>query len=535
MVTLIILCSVCSCAQDTEKGEETDTMQQTTTDEKDTDAQDATDEPEGPYKVVENYIPENVYKTVSGALQQDIALFNMYVYSAEWAPYALQDVFGISDCKLKSISIPVYKVTTADADGNYVFTLYVVNNSYKGLKESALRTYSLKVNGQQYGLKDNTKVAKFIRIDLENYGIELSKNETLAFMSSTDTLFPAYLVTSDCETRKTISEYAPETVGHFTKVGTSNLTMHNNTLIFDFEMERTYDSYSAYKALSDEQAQYEQLISSLKEKYQGKYLSVVGDSISTFGGVSNNTSYNSTIGGNAVYYPDSLTRLAGSDYTYWGRILNATGMKLCVNNSWSGSRVYGRGDLNFADSVLWRTTELDNDNGTQNDPNDDIKPDVILFYMGTNDLGSTPFGELYNRLISASTDKRQDIIAEWFGNVLQSTQNGTKLVAGNTYTSFEQAYALALYKMQEAYPDADIYCLNIMRTETNNHSKVSQFNFCIKELSEYFNVTLVDQYEESGINTENHHCYMLDTACLHPNTMGHYIMAKTIMTEMGKK
>ncbi|MGM9683550.1 MAG: hypothetical protein ACI3XQ_08120, partial [Eubacteriales bacterium] len=173
MVTLIILCSACSCAQDTEKGEETDTMQQTTTDEKDTDAQDATDEPEGPYTVVENYIPENVYKTVSGALQQDIALFNMYVYSAEWAPYALQDVFGISDCKLKSISIPVYKVTTADADGNYVFTLYVVNNSYKGLKESALRTYSLKVNGQQYGLKDNTKVAKFIRIDLENYGIEL--------------------------------------------------------------------------------------------------------------------------------------------------------------------------------------------------------------------------------------------------------------------------------------------------------------------------------------------------------------------------
>ena len=37
-------------------------------------------------------------------------------------------------------------------------------------------------------------------------------------------------------------------------------------------------------------------------EFKGKSASVIGDSISTFGSVSNNTAYNPTIGGNAVFY-----------------------------------------------------------------------------------------------------------------------------------------------------------------------------------------------------------------------------------------
>ena len=87
----------------------------------------------------------------------------------------------------------------------------------------------------------------------------------------------------------------------------------------------------------------------------------------------------------------------------------------------------------------------------------------------------------------------------------------------------------------KAYPDAEIYCLNIMRTEVNDHTKVIKFNRCTKAFTEYFGINLVNQYDNSGMSPANHHSYMLDVKCLHPNAAGHFCMAQTILSEMGRR
>ena len=72
--------------------------------------------------------------------------------------------------------------------------------------------------------------------------------------------------------------------------------------------------------------------------FAGKKVSILGDSISTFEGVSNNTAYNSTIGGNWIYYTDGLHGVSLHD-TWWQQIIDTLDMELCVNNSWSGSKI----------------------------------------------------------------------------------------------------------------------------------------------------------------------------------------------------
>ena len=74
---------------------------------------------------------------------------------------------------------------------------------------------------------------------------------------------------------------------------------------------------------------------------KGKTLSALGDSISTFNGVSNTTAAettNSTIADGRWYYP--APEVSTVDMTWWMQTANALGMKLLVNNSWSGSYIF---------------------------------------------------------------------------------------------------------------------------------------------------------------------------------------------------
>lgn len=440
------------------------------------------------------------------------------------APYAIQDVFGLSNLRLTSITIPVYKVGTADENGNYVFSVHVVKNSYEGLKENVLRTYKVLVNASENGLQNNSTVGKLIKVDVSAADIVLSENETLAFFSTTDTVIPAYISKADSAARIYLSENCPWAVGFFSKVGTKNLGFSSQVLYFDFKYEIVTDIWE------NTANEYQQLVTSLKDKYQGKYVSVIGDSISTFGGYSNNTDYNSTIGDNEVYYPDTLARLASWQHTYWGRLIKDLDMKLCVNNSRSGKTVYGVPALQYADSAMFRATELDNDNGTPNDPSDDIAPEVILFYMGINDTTiKSPFGDLYDLLKDANESEYNQIVDTWFKAVLTKTNNGANIVQGTTITSFEQAYAMSLYKMQQKYPGVEIFCLNLVRNDFTAPELIEKYNVCIQACAEYFGAILVNQNAESGINENTNHAYNFDVKCLHPNALGFYLMTKTIM------
>lgn len=105
---------------------------------------------------------------------------------------------------------------------------------------------------------------------------------------------------------------------------------------------------------------------------KGKRLSILGDSISTYQDVSNNPEYNSMLYYNPCFYREPFP----VEKTYWHQLMDKLGLTLCVNNSWSGGNLSGIDD---EDSGVNRVNYLSDNNGEN--------PDIIIVFMGINDLG----------------------------------------------------------------------------------------------------------------------------------------------------
>lgn len=157
---------------------------------------------------------------------------------------------------------------------------------------------------------------------------------------------------------------------------------------------------------------------------KNKKLSILGDSISTYSGISNNEKSNNTIIDNPCFY-DKRYPL---EMMYWIRLLNVFDMQLCVNNSWSGGNLSG---INDKTSGVNRARELSSSNGEL--------PDLIIIFMGLNDLGRSVDPNVFK----ADYEKTLEII--------------------KTY-----------------YPDADVCCVNIPDREPYFKQRAVCFNEIIK-------------------------------------------------------
>ncbi len=91
---------------------------------------------------------------------------------------------------------------------------------------------------------------------------------------------------------------------------------------------------------------------------KGKKLSMLGDSISTYKNISNDASANSTTVSNRYFYQEPFP----PKKTYWMRLIDAFGMTLCVNNSWSGGTLSGKDDptsgINHAGEIARDSGEI---------------------------------------------------------------------------------------------------------------------------------------------------------------------------------
>lgn len=212
----------------------------------------------------------------------------------------------------------------------------------------------------------------------------------------------------------------------------------------------------------------------LAESLEGKNFSILGDSISSFDGYSNNTSYNTTLGVNDPCYSTTATNCIVTDVneTWWMQSANKTGMKLLVNNSWAGDELSSAGTPGKG---LVRAAQLHSDTGDDKG----TKPDVIAVYIGTNDIRS---------------------------------MEGT--------SKFTQDYTSLINILTTEYPDAEIFfftCLPIDFAQIN----VDSYNDVIRNLvnnSSNNKLHLVDLYAESGITSETQSTYQFDK--LHPNLEG---------------
>lgn len=221
--------------------------------------------------------------------------------------------------------------------------------------------------------------------------------------------------------------------------------------------------------------------------YTGKKISILGDSISTFAGYIPE--------GNATYYPTGTVQSV--EDTWWKKLINALGLELDINNSWSGSRV--------------TTTAGETSAGCMSRCQNLGDPDVIIIWMGINDFNN---------------------------EVALGTYDGKSAVPSNT-TTFREAYAIMLDKVLTAYPRAEIWACTLPQCERNgttgfpeingNGISLLDFNIAIEELARAFGVKVLD-HNRCGLTYQNMSVYNPDN--LHPNKYGHSLIANNDIRQM---
>ena len=361
------------------------------------------------------------------------------------APYSYKDTTLFKNKRITKIDAPIATVTAVNE--NQYFTLWVIPTSVvKASGKLTDGTYKqYKVYLPQAELTGTT-VNKWITIDLTDQNIYVGANETLAFMKSDDPVKCAY------------SNNGNE---HF-----------------------VYDLMNSGKE-QNTQSIYYGIYTDDYVDLTGKNISILGDSISTFGGISNDsTNANSTISGNAVYFPKY--DITSADMTWWKQTADRTGADILVNNSWSGSRVLN----NNGAAYQTRCEQLHDDTGV----NSGTQPDIIAVYIGINDFDANLTCGTFNQL--------SDVYDEETGYI--------------TPTTFAQAYAIVMHKLVSKYDNADVFVFTLPPNGTNrNTTLLGDYNEQIEKIAKYFKVQIVDI---GNIEGYQYSAYTSDG--LHPNEKG---------------
>lgn len=204
---------------------------------------------------------------------------------------------------------------------------------------------------------------------------------------------------------------------------------------------------------------------------RGMNISILGDSISTYRGASNDIAANSTVYANPYFYKEPFPIEA----TYWMRLIESFGMRLCVNNSWSGGNLSG---VNDESSGVNRAAHLSRDDGGT--------PDFVILFMGINDLGR-----------------------------------------GVSVDVFASDYRRTLSVLKELYPKAVVCCVNLPDRAIILKKRAIEFNEAIKRaISDAGDRFFVADMFSSRLNNDFY--YMNTVDGLHPDEDGMRIIAEVI-------
>lgn len=382
-----------------------------------------------------------------------------------FAPFSLYDNTCFSNSVITSISFPFHSFASGYNKNSYnlFVPIYVVKNDFSTRQSECTVANGKLVILDLTGKLNNIKQGDWVTCD--NLNIVVGENETLAFGDPTMTVLPGFLRDNG-------------TYGFWNRIF-DNKGQNNHSLIFEIEGYKTKESTNTNNGFVEDNID---------------YISFLGDSISTYSGISNSTSYNSTIGSNAIWYPNNNyggANLAASD-TWWHQTASQLGYQICVNNSWSGSVI------NSSQTYNVRAKNLHN--------NSKHAPDVIVIFMGVNDYAA---------------------------KTTVGTYNGTTTAPINP-TNFSEAYGRVLTNIKETYPDAEIFCCTFLSDRKRMSSDVNgagisinDYLNAIKTIATNLGANVIDLYNDSGINGSNISTYTVDR--LHPNAIGMDLITNTVV------
>lgn len=214
------------------------------------------------------------------------------------------------------------------------------------------------------------------------------------------------------------------------------------------------------------------------------FVSIVGDSISTFEG------YNPD--GYKVFYNKTMQMANGLNSVYdtwWAKVNQSLHAYLCVNNSYSGSKVTGN---TFPSACSAQRLNFLH--------NGDMYPDLIVIYIGFND----------------------------FGNGVNVRPKGLKALSRKDLSFFINAYEKMIFQIKQNYPNGKIVCGTLMRTFIpTNDSWI---------FPEYFRGVSFEDYNDAIREASRRQkCCLADTGALnmryetldgsHPTVAGHRTLA----------
>ena len=237
----------------------------------------------------------------------------------------------------------------------------------------------------------------------------------------------------------------------------------------------------------------------VNQPYQGKKISILGDSISTFSG----WLYPSE---NVAFYTGNNAGVSAVTDTWWYKLITALGATLEKNNSWSGSAVSNCRGSSGPKTGIQRCTNLGN-------------PDVIIIRMGTNDF--------------------------YFGAEL-GTYDGTTAIPTSEVT-FSDAFAKMLDMIMTAYKTSEIWVCtmtqferigNVGYPETNSHGEtIAEWNERIRKIARALGAKILDDamcgmtYQNIGVYTDDQP-YETTGNGLHPNAAGMSLIANNCIRTM---
>lgn len=237
--------------------------------------------------------------------------------------------------------------------------------------------------------------------------------------------------------------------------------------------------------------------------FRGKSLSVMGDSISSYVGISPSGA------GFSAFYPRGDVQ--DRKYMWWQIVADSLGMQICKIQANSGSCVTDGVVSQICCASDQRTAELHDG---------DLQPDIIICECGLNDFyNNAPFGD-------------------WDGNT----------ILPNTIMSFREAYGNMLKKIQTNYPMAKIYCcIPAINWHSGYQSDIIPINSAgisfqiyinaIKQIAQIFGCGIIP-LNECGINLRNATNFIVDapsTALFHPNIKGMELYAKQVIKSITLK